>query len=189
MKVLVIVDMQNDFINGVLGTPEAQAIVPKVVDKIKEYESTDTLLLFTKDTHYENYLETQEGKNLPIPHCIQMTEGWQLNKQISGYAKTASLYTLHTCDIINSRIKKDTFGSIKLMNILSENKNKIDEIIFVGVCTDICVISNAIMAKAAVPEALITVDAACCAGVTPERHKTALEAMKACQINIINEED
>ena len=118
-----------------------------------------------------------------------MTEGWQLNKQISGYAKTASLYTLHTCDIINSRIKKDTFGSIKLMNILSENKNKIDEIIFVGVCTDICVISNAIMAKAAVPEALITVDAACCAGVTPERHKTALEAMKACQINIINEED
>ena len=189
MKVLVVVDMQNDFIDGVLGTPEAQAIVPKIVDKIKQYEGTDTLLLFTKDTHYENYLETQEGKNLPIPHCIHMTEGWQLNKQISGYANIASLYTLHTCDIINSRIQKDTFGSIKLMNILSENKSKIDEIIFVGVCTDICVISNAIMAKAAVPEALITVDAACCAGVTPERHKTALEAMKACQINIINEED
>lgn len=189
MKVLVVVDMQNDFIDGVLGTSEAQAIVPKVVDKIREYEGTDTLLVFTKDTHYENYLETQEGKNLPIPHCIQMTEGWQLNKQISSYAKKAKILTLHTCDIINSRIKKETFGSIKLMEILNENKNKIDEIIFIGVCTDICVISNAIMAKAAAPEALVTVDASCCAGVIPERHKIALEAMKACQINVINEED
>lgn len=189
MKVLVVVDMQNDFIDGVLGTSEAQAIVPKVVDKIREYEGTDTLLVFTKDTHYENYLETQEGKNLPIPHCIQMTEGWQLNKQISSYAKKAKILTLHTCDIINSRIKKETFGSIKLMEILNENKNKIDEIIFIGVCTDICVISNTIMAKAAAPEVLVTVDASCCAGVTPERHKIALEAMKACQINVINEED
>lgn len=189
MKVLVVVDMQNDFIDGVLGTSEAQAIVPKVIDKIREYEGTDTLLVFTKDTHYENYLETQEGRNLSVPHCIQMTEGWQLNKQISSYAKKAKILTLHTCDIINSRIKKETFGSIKLMEILNENKNKIDEVIFIGVCTDICVISNAIMAKAAAPEALVTVDASCCAGVTPERHKIALEAMKACQINVINEED
>ncbi len=189
MKVLVVVDMQNDFIDGTLGTKEAQDIIPNILSKINELEGTDTLLLFTKDTHYENYLETQEGKNLPVPHCIHMTEGWQLNKEISGYAKQANILGYSSGKIINSRVKKSTFGSVDLMELFHQYEKNIDEVIFVGVCTDICVISNAIMAKAVIPESLITVDASCCAGVTPERHQTALDAMKACQINVINEED
>lgn len=187
MKMLVVVDMQNDFINGALGTKEAVAIVPKVVEKIKEYENTDTLLIFTKDTHYDNYMETQEGKNLPVPHCIYMTEGWSIHKEIATCAKTANLLGYHTRTIINSRILKPSFGSLDLMEVIQKNKNILTEIVFVGLCTDICVISNAIMAKAAAPEVLVTVDASCCAGVTPETHKNALEAMKVCQIKVVNE--
>ena len=191
-KILVVVDMQNDFIDGVLGTPEAQAIVPNVVKKIEEYCEDDNLVLFTKDTHYKDYLYTQEGKNLPIPHCIVNTDGWCINKNV----RSAWLWSLHIEESTekNNTILKSTFGSVELGEILKEylngenyeaNHNDI-EIEFVGVCTDICVISNVMIVKAFLPNVKITVDANCCAGVTPESHKTALEAMKACQVNIIN---
>lgn len=193
MKIVVVVDMQNDFIDGALGSPEAQAIVPVMVDRLKELDDGNTLLFFTKDTHFANYLETQEGKNLPVAHCIEGTLGWSINKQISSYADYCSNFlTYSTPDIRKSRILKTTFGSLELANIIRSLVNDnphidIDEIILMGVCTDICVISNAMLLKAYCPEVPITVDASCCAGVTPESHKNALAAMKMCQINIINE--
>lgn len=186
IKALIVVDMQNDFIDGTLGSPEAQAIVPNVVNKIKKYENTDTLILFTKDTHYDNYEETQEGKNLPVSHCKYMTPGWSINKEISGTFKTGSYCYYSAGDVVNSRVLKETFGTFKLVDILSGVNW--DEIEIVGLCTDVCVISNAMILKAAFPETLITIDASCCAGVTKESHKNALEAMKAVQINVINEE-
>lgn len=172
-KVLIVVDMQNDFIDGALGTKEAVAIVPKVKEKIENFEGS---VLFTRDTHYENYMDTQEGKNLPVPHCIKDTEGWQI---------CAELEALCTTDVIN----KQTFGSsrlpekIGLMNL----EERIESITFIGLCTDICVISNVMVTKAFFPEIPIIVDAACCAGVTPESHKNALEAMKVCQVKVENE--
>jgi nicotinamidase-related amidase len=196
MKIVVVVDMQNDFIDGVLGSPEAQAIVPVMVDRLHELDDGNTLLFFTKDTHFANYLETQEGKNLPVAHCIEGTPGWSINKQISSYTDYGSNFlTYSTRDIRKSRVLKHTFGSTELADIIRElvyEKHKhpdieIDEVILMGVCTDICVISNAMLLKAYCPELPITVDASCCAGVTPESHKNALAAMKMCQINIINE--
>ena len=166
--------MQNDFIDGSLGTKEAQEIVPRVVEKIKEYDPWNIYL--TRDTHYENYLDTQEGRNLPIVHCVEGTDGWQLNSEVAKAAGSAMI------------VDKPTFGSNKLAGILmSERAQEALEIELVGVCTDICVVSNALLFKAAMPEAPITVDASCCAGVTVERHKAALETMKACQIKVINE--
>ena len=141
-KVLVVVDMQNDFITGSLGTPEAQAIVPKVVEKIQEFGGT---VLYTQDTHGADYLQTQEGRNLPVEHCIEGEDGWNFAPDL-------------------------------------------EEIQLVGLCTDICVISNALLLKAFLPEVKLTVDASCCAGVTPESHQRALEAMKACQIEVVNGE-
>lgn len=189
MKVLIVVDMQNDFIDGALGTPEAQAIVPNVISKIRDAEGDDTLVILTKDTHYEDYLTTQEGRNLPVPHCIYMTPGWSINKDVSTAVDHGHLMTYHSHTIIKSRILKNTFGSIDLGTLLSSmNKNDdIDSIELIGLCTDICVISNALLIKACLPEVPIIVDAACCAGVTPESHRTALAAMKTCQIQIINE--
>lgn len=199
MKIVVVVDMQNDFIDGALGSPEAQAIVPVMVDRLKELDDGNTLLFFTKDTHFANYLKTQEGKNLPVAHCIEGTLGWSINKQISSYADYDSNFlTYSTFNIRKSRVLKHTFGSIELadtirelayekLNIPNIPNIKIDEIILMGVCTDICVISNAMLLKAYCPEVPITVDASCCAGVTPESHRNALAAMKMCQINIINE--
>lgn len=193
MKIVIVVDMQNDFIDGALGSPEAQAIVPVMVDRLKELDDGNTLLFFTKDTHFANYLETQEGKNLPVAHCIEGTLGWSINKQISSYADYCSNFlTYSTPDIRKSRILKTTFGSLELANIIRSLVNDnphidVDEIILMGVCTDICVISNAMLLKAYCPEVPITVDASCCAGVTPESHRNALAAMKMCQINIINE--
>lgn len=196
MKIVVVVDMQNDFIDGALGSPEAQAIVPVMVDRLHELDDGNTLLFFTKDTHFANYLETQEGKNLPVAHCIEGTPGWSINKQISSYTDYGSNFlTYSTRDIRKSRVLKHTFGSTELADIIRElvyEKHKhpdieIDEVILMGVCTDICVISNAMLLKAYCPELPITVDASCCAGVTPESHKNALAAMKMCQINIINE--
>ena len=173
-KVLVVIDMQNDFIDGALGTKEAQSIVPKVVEKIKEYDPWNIYL--TRDTHYENYLDTQEGRNLPTVHCIEGSDGWQLHSEVAEAAGSAMI------------VDKPTFGSNKLAGILmSERAQEALEIEMVGVCTDICVVSNALLFKAAMPEAPITVDASCCAGVTPERHRAALETMKACQIKVINE--
>ena len=183
MNVLIIVDMQNDFVDGALGTPEAVAIVPKVVEKIRNF---DGLFAVTKDTHEKNYLETQEGKNLPVIHCVDMTTGWDLAAPVLSALNDSVTNRgagFWTC-------LKPTFGSVELANWLVElnRKSKIDEITLVGLCTDICVISNALLIKAFLPETKITVDASCCAGVTPESHKNALDAMKMCQINIENEE-
>ena len=172
-KILVVVDMQNDFIDGALGTSEAQAIVPLVKEKIEKF---DGKVIFTRDTHFDNYMQTQEGKNLPVPHCIKDTEGWEIR---------AELEALRT----RPAIDKPTFGSVALGKLLAEEnmQEPIESITFVGLCTDICVISNAMIAKAFLPEVPLIVDAACCAGVTPESHRNALEAMKACQIAIENE--
>lgn len=178
MKVLVVVDMQNDFIDGALGTPEAQAIVPRVVEKIK---TTGDIVYVTKDTHYADYLDTQEGKLLPVPHCIAETYGWNIEKNVqNALDEREEVYTY----------EKETFGSVDLGAALDLVwDDNLDEIILVGLCTDICVISNALLIKAYLSDVKITVDASCCAGTTPERHKNALAAMKMCQINIENEEE
>ncbi len=172
-EVLIVVDMQNDFIDGALGTVEAVNIVPKVAQKIREFKGK---VIFTRDTHEKNYLETREGKNLPVPHCIRNTPGWEIRKELEELRK-------------ENPVDKETFGSVNLGHMLkAENEeNPIEKITLVGLCTDICVISNALLAKAFLPEAEIVVDAACCAGVTPESHKTALAAMKVCQIKVENE--
>ncbi len=195
MKIIVVVDMQNDFVTGCLGSSEAQAIVPVMVERLKEYDSSENLVFFTKDTHYDNYMDTQEGKNLPVPHCIEGTPGWSIVKDISSYVDYGSRFcTYSAADVIKSRVLKNTFGSTQLAEIIedivadgSEDTYTVDEVIFMGVCTDICVISNVMLIKAHCPELLVTVDASCCAGVTPESHKNALAAMKMCQVNVINE--
>lgn len=193
MKVIVIVDMQNDFVTDALGSPEAQAIVPTICERVIEIAEgckEAPLVLFTKDTHYENYMETQEGKNLPVPHCIWGTPGWSIVKAISStidYARPG-LFRFYSSDTtINSRILKETFGSMELAKLIASLSDSIDEVIFMGVCTDICVVSNVLLTKAYAPEIPITVDASCCAGVTPEKHAAALETMKSCQVNVINE--
>ena len=174
-KVLIVVDMQNDFIDGSLGTPEAQAIVQKVKEKIEEYRKDNFLIFFTRDTHYdEDYLDTQEGRNLPVKHCIYQSNGWEIKKELE----------YPNCNYIN----KETFGYDNWDSKLCTLIDASSEIELIGLCTDICVISNALLLKAFFPEVKITVDASCCAGVTPESHKNALNAMKMCQINIINEE-
>ena len=173
-KVLVVIDVQNDFIDGALGSEQSQKVIPNIVNKIKEYDPWNVYL--TRDTHYENYLDTQEGRNLPVVHCVEGTDGWQLRAEVAEAAGSAMV------------VDKPTFGSNKLAGILmSERAQEALEIELVGVCTDICVVSNALLFKAAMPEAPITVDASCCAGITNERHKAALETMKACQVNVINE--
>lgn len=169
-KVLIVVDMQNDFINGALGTPEAEAIVPKVVEKVRSWDGP---VLFTRDTHTEDYMNTQEGHNLPVPHCIKGTEGWEIR---------AELEELRKMDAVD----KVTFGSSQLPEkLLTMNAEEpIEGITFVGLCTDICVISNVMITKAFLPEVPLTVDAACCAGVTPQSHQNALDAMKCCQVAV-----
>ena len=168
-KILIVVDMQNDFIDGALGTAEAVSIVPYVKEVI---ESFDGKVFFTRDTHFDNYMQTEEGKNLPVPHCIKGTHGWQIRAELDALRKTEP-------------IDKITFGSTELMDVL-RGEGEIESITFVGLCTDICVISNAMLAKANFPEVPLTVDAKGCAGVTPESHARALEAMKICQIKIAN---
>ena len=171
-KILVVVDMQNDFIDGALGTKEACAIVDNVVAKMGEYECENIFL--TRDTHYENYLDTQEGRKLPVVHCVKDTDGWQICGAVAAAAGEATV------------IDKPTFGSVELASLLMTQRARESlEIELVGLCTDICVISNALLLKAAMPEAPIRVDARCCAGVTPESHKNALDAMRMCQIEII----
>ena len=169
-EILVVVDMQNDFIDGALGTAEAVAIVPYVKNLIENF---DGKVFFTRDTHFEDYMQTQEGRNLPVLHCIKGTDGWQIRPELDALRKTEA-------------IDKLTFGSSELAEILGKEE-RIDGITFVGLCTDICVISNAMVVKAFYPEVPLTVDAKGCAGVTPESHKRALEAMKTCQIRVINE--
>lgn len=169
-KILLVVDMQNDFIDGALGTAEAEKIVPLVKEKIEGFDGT---VLFTRDTHFDNYMETQEGKRLPVPHCIKGTEGWQIRKELDALRTTEA-------------IDKLTFGSSELGQLLVKKNEEepIESITVIGLCTDICVISNALLAKAFLPEAEIRVDARCCAGVTPQSHENALNAMSVCQIVI-----
>ncbi len=179
MKVLVVVDMQKDFVDGALGTAEAVEIVPKVAEKIRAHEG---LIALTYDTHHADYLSTQEGRNLPVEHCIEGTEGWELNGEI---ARAIS----EKCPESGCKVfRKPGFGSVELAEWLRElaGERDIEEIELIGLCTDICVISNAMLIKAAVPETLIKVDASCCAGVSPLSHTNALEAMKMCQISIEN---
>ena len=191
MKVLIVVDMQKDFVDGALGTPEAQAIVPNVAKLIEQMADKNTVCLFTKDTHEENYMDTLEGKNLPIPHCIKGTPGHSIVDEVmmayscKDYKDPWEVYPIATTNPL--RVEKPTFGSIDLQNILwtMNGIEPIEEINFVGLCTGICVMSNAILTKATLPEIPVNVIADCCACVTPESHKTALEAMKLCQINII----
>ena len=169
-KILLVVDMQNDFIDGALGTAEAEKIVPLVKEKIEGFDGT---VLFTRDTHFDNYMETQEGKRLPVPHCIKGTEGWQIRKELDALRTTEA-------------IDKLTFGSSELGQLLLKKNEEepIESITVIGLCTDICVISNALLAKAFLPETEIRVDAKCCAGVTPQSHENALNAMSVCQIVI-----
>lgn len=167
-KLLVVVDMQNDFVTGALGTKEAVLIVPNVIKKIEEELENQTEVIFTKDTHQENYLSTQEGRNLPIIHCVKNTKGWELIPELSGY------------EVTNKVIEKPTFGSTRLAHHVANGHY--DEVELIGLCTDICVISNAMIIKAVDTEAVIKIDSSCCAGVTPESHQNALEAMRMCQI-------
>lgn len=187
-KVFCIIDCQNDFIDGALGTPEAKAIVPRVVDKINNYEDArNTLLLYTKDTHGSDYLNTLEGKMLPVPHCIENTSGWSINREIKDAVRANRFLSYSSDKIINGRVYKNTFGSDDLREFFEKFKDEIEEVEFVGLCTDICVISNVLMARQTLPDTKIIVDASCCAGVTPDKHKAALEVMKSCQIEVINE--
>lgn len=172
-KLLIVVDMQNDFIDGSLGTPEAQAIVPRVIQKIRSWDDD---LIFTCDTHDEDYLETNEGKHLPVPHCVLGTAGQHIPREILSSRN-------RPCRII----EKTTFASTELAAQLMEENPLYDSIELCGLCTDICVVSNALLLKACLPETQIVVDASCCAGTTPEMHQAALDVMRSCQIEIIND--
>lgn len=176
MDVLIVVDMQNDFVSGALGTPEAGEIVPYVVGRVVDGLNRGETILFTRDTHEANYLETQEGRRLPVPHCIRGTEGWEIVPQL--VPDTVG------CTVID----KPTFGSRELGEELARlnGVEPVERVTLIGLCTDICVISNALLVKAFLPEAEIVVDAKCCAGVTPESHQNALEAMQVCQITVEN---
>ncbi len=168
MKILVVVDMQNDFIDGSLGTAEAVAIVPYVRELIKNFDGE---VIFTRDTHAENYLDTAEGVKLPVPHCIKGTHGWQIREELENIRPARV-------------VDKVTFGSKELPAVIGEYDN-VESVTLVGLCTDICVLSNAILLKAFYPELPISVDSAGCAGVTTESHSNALAAMKMCQIDVV----
>ena len=171
-KILVVVDMQKDFVDGALGTKEAVAILPKVTEKIKNFNGE---IIVTYDTHFDNYMETSEGKNLPVPHCIKETDGWQLDKNVADSLKDKK-YTA---------VEKPTFGSIKLPDIIKAKAGDEEFTVeLIGLCTDICVVSNALLLKTNFPEVEISVDPDCCAGVTPETHESTLNTMKMCQIKI-----
>ena len=176
MKTLIVVDMQNDFIDGALGTPEARAIVPNVKKKIEEYRNNRYDIIITRDTHFDDYMDTLEGKHLPVEHGICFSDGWQIHDEVKPHIVKDSFR--------ETVVDKYNFGKLNLGESLDRYP---DEIELVGLCTDICVISNAIILKASYPDIPIVVDASCCAGVTPESHKNALEAMKMCQIEIRGE--
>lgn len=185
MKFLIVVDMQNDFIDGSLGSKEAQSIVPRVIEKIKGF---DGCIVATQDTHKANYLtDGQEGAMLPVVHCVGGTNGWLLNQDVFKAITDARYNDGKVVDII----PKETFGSVKLADDLFglNDEEPIEEITLVGLCTDICVVSNALLMKAFMPDVPIKVDASCCAGVTPESHRHALATMKMCQIIVENEGD
>lgn len=171
-QILVVVDMQNDFIDGALGSAEARSIVSSVVRKMREFPGR---VLCTRDTHGPDYPQTQEGKRLPVPHCIRGSEGWKLAPAVEAERR-------------EEPVDKPSFGSVRLAELLrmADREKPIDRVTLVGLCTDICVISNAMLLKAFLPETAIAVDASCCAGSSPQAHRTALDAMRACQIEIEN---
>lgn len=172
-KFLVVVDMQKDFVDGALGTKEAQAIVPAAVETIKNFEGQ---IFVTYDTHFENYMETAEGKKLPVPHCIKGTDGWKMDQQIAA-ALNGKDYT---------EVEKITFGSVDLPGMIGKAAGEEEfSVELIGLCTDICVVSNALLLKATYPEMPISVDPKCCAGVSPETHEAALSTMRCCQIDIL----
>ena len=171
-KVLVVVDMQNDFIDGSLGTVQAQGIVSKVISKIKSYPAD--CIYATRDTHGEDYLESSEGKNLPVVHCVKGSKGWEIRPEVAEAMPQAVI------------LDKPTFGSTELAKLLyRENEKEGLEIELVGLCTDICVVSNALLIKAYLPETPVKVIAACCAGVTPASYEAALTTMKMCQVEVL----
>ena len=173
-KLLVVVDMQKDFVDGALGSKEAVAVVGNVVKKINEFDAKD--IFVTRDTHQTDYMDTQEGHNLPVVHCVENTEGWELDKEVSKalLAKEGATF-----------VNKPTFGSVKLAEMIKAIADKEEtQVELVGLCTDICVVSNALLLKAFMPEIKISVDASCCAGVTVDKHNAALETMRSCQINV-----
>ncbi len=172
MKALIVIDMQNDFTTGVLGNPQTAAVIENVADMIKRFRKNepDGLVIATLDTHFENYSETQEGRNLPVPHCIKGSEGWKVVPEVKKALGEKCRYA-----------EKLTFGCYDLPDIIGRD-TRVDEFIVIGVCTDICVISNVMILKAAYPEVPVRVIADCCAGVSPESHENALSAMKVCQV-------
>ncbi len=172
-RFLIVVDMQKDFVDGSLGTKEAQAIVPRVAQKIRDFDGT---VIATLDTHDERYLASAEGKNLPVVHCVRHTDGWTLDVQIAYALEGKNPYL----------VEKPTFGSVKLPTLIEElAAGEAFSLELCGLCTDICVVSNALLLKAAFPEVPITVEAACCAGVTPDSHEAALKTMQMCQIRVV----
>ena len=176
VKLLIVVDMQKDFIDGALGTAEAVAIVPNVVEKINEYVQAGDKIVFTKDTHFENYMDTQEGKNLPVEHCIKGSVGHEICEEIK-----------RAINVENYKVyEKLTFGSAELADDLKKGVyDDVESIMLIGLCTDICVISNAMLCKTFLTETPIYIAKDCCAGVTPESHENALKAMEMCQIKIV----
>ena len=173
MKCLVVIDVQNDFVSGSLGTPEAQAMLPRLEEKLRGFEGC---VWMTLDTHGADYMDTQEGKHLSVPHCVRETEGWQLAGELGKLAESFGA----------GIVEKPTFGSEELVASLKAlyEAGELESIELVGLCTDICVVSNALMLKAAMPELPMSVDSACCAGVTPQKHEAALEVMRSCQIAV-----
>ncbi|MBE7032052.1 MAG: cysteine hydrolase [Ruminococcaceae bacterium] len=171
-KLLIIIDMQKDFIDGALGTKEAQSIVDNVVNKIDNFDGS---IIATMDTHRDDYMETREGRFLPVPHCIKNTAGWEIDQSVMSALKRKGF----------KLVEKPTFGSVELPKLIKEkyNPEKLS-VELVGLCTDICVVSNAMLLKAAFPEMDISIDSSCCAGVTPEKHEAALETMRSCQIEV-----
>ena len=189
MKALFVIDMQNDFIDGVLGSPEDQAIVSKVAEKIKQYKND--IVIVTYDTHYKDYLETEEGKHLPIIHCVFKEKGWELNETISEILTTLDFdkYFVFTKESFGYPWNNESSLGLKVqINNYLFNK-KIEEIEIIGLDTDFCVLANALGLKAAFPNTPITIDAACCAGSTPEWHEKALDMLEHCHFNIINRKE
>lgn len=173
-KALIVVDMQNDFVTGSLGTAEARAMLPRLVEKLENAVAEKSYdIIFTQDTHKEDYLQTQEGKFLPVVHCIKGTDGWELVPELKKFIPDSRIV-----------VEKKSFGSTRLPSLLKPY----EEVEFVGVCTDICVVSNALLLKAFYPEQLVSIDAACCAGTSPENHQKALDVMKNCQCKIYGAE-
>ena len=181
-RVLVVVDMQKDFVDGVLGSPEAVSIVDNVCEKVNKFRGD---IVVTLDTHQEDYLETQEGRRLPVVHCVENTDGWKLYDKVFNAIDQKFKSARNHIELF----EKPTFGSVKMVEWLlnKEKESHIDEIVLVGLCTDICVVSNALLLKAHFLNTNIVVDASCCAGVTPETHKAALTTMKMCQIEVIGD--